>query len=391
MKNTGNNIGIINGLRGFAILAVIYHHMFFGYTGPGTHSLEIANLTIFPLTYLSNGWLGVNLFFILSGFVLAYPYLLGKRAFDTGSDIKSFYFHRSKRLLPLYYISSVISIIFIVHHPDSAVAFAKELFFLITATFNFTGETYFPRYNWLLWSLGIEIWFSILFPFIIMAIKKYGLINTLFFILILSLITRIIGNNEIFDIGIPIINPVKDSILGRLDEFAWGILLCHIYIHKIHKLSVFNTWSAFFAGIILITTACMMWDAYRLHSLARGFIPFINIILDLGFVLFAMSLLAMKENVIKWTFSNYLIQLFGVMCYSLYVWHGVAIKTFVDSYDFAHIASYFVLLFVLAALSYRYIEFGHLSDTRKLFLLKSNTSPKVNSASKKRKEAIGSA
>jgi len=368
------NIGIINGLRGYAIIAVIYHHLFFSYTMPGYKAFEFAGFTIFPLTYFSNGWLGVNLFFILSGFVLSYPYLLNKRGFNSKEDIKKFYVHRAKRLLPLYYLSSVISIIFITHHADSMLGFVKEMFLLVTVTFNFTGDTYFPRYNWLLWSLGIEIWFSIAFPLIIVLIKKYGLINILFSVLLLSLLTRIIGNNDVFyTSGSTVVNPVKDSLLGRLDEFVWGIFLCHMYIHKVNKFTQTLTWGSFFSGIALITAACLLWDNFRLNLLSRSFLPYINIILDFGFVLLAVSLLAMKKNLVSWIFTNYFMQLLGVMCYSLYVWHGIALKTFLDTYTFAHITGYFFMLLILSGLSYRYIEFGSKPDTRQLFLINKST------------------
>ena len=115
-------LGVINGLRGFAILAVIYHHVFSRFTGPGFGSFELAGITFLPLTHLANGWLGVNLFFILSGFVLSYPYFLQNRDFASAEEIKRYYIHRAKRLLPLYYFSIFFCAIFIVH-PTSATSY----------------------------------------------------------------------------------------------------------------------------------------------------------------------------------------------------------------------------------------------------------------------------
>jgi peptidoglycan/LPS O-acetylase OafA/YrhL len=364
-------LNVINGLRGFAILAVIYHHIFAEFTAPGFMSIKFANMTFLPMTYLANGWLGVNLFFILSGFVLSYPYFLQKRKFNSINNIKIFYLHRIKRLLPLYYFSIIFSMIFVVH-PISINLFIKEVFLLTTVLFNFTNDMWFPRYNWVLWSLGIEIWFSIIFPFLIIAIKKYGMLNILFIVLIVSLLTRIIGNSAIYDIGNPFLNPVKDSLLGRLDEFLWGIFVCYIYVNKIELISKLNVKIALLISIIMISISCLLWDYINLNLLTRSIIPFINIISDIGFVMLILSLLRIKNGVIKYIFTNYLLQLFGVMCYSLYIWHGIigiVILNILVEYNFQNFIIYCCIVFIFSSFSYRFIEFRHEPNIKKLFLL----------------------
>src|ERR1700689_3768513 len=91
---------VINGLRGFAILAVIWHHLFGLYFKPGSSvALEIARG---GGSFLSYGWIGVPLFFVLSGFVLYLPYAEGGAKLATGADALNFYRRRAERLLPLY-------------------------------------------------------------------------------------------------------------------------------------------------------------------------------------------------------------------------------------------------------------------------------------------------
>ena len=361
-------LGVINGLRGFAILAVIYHHVFSRFTGPGYGSFELANITFLPFTYFANGWLGVNLFFILSGFVLSYPYFLQKRDFVSFEDIKGYYLRRAKRLLPLYYFSIIICAIFIAQ-PVSITSFAREFFLLATVLFNFTNDMFFPRYNWVLWAIGIIILFSALFPFLLISVKKIGIMRVLSMALLISLIVRIIGNSPAYYIGNPVLNPVKDSLFGHLDEFVWGMFLCHYYVNNFNKAKDHEKIQGigfFFIGIASITISCFLWDYVRLNLVTRSVIPFINIVLDMGFVLLIMSLLRMKKNLSQWIFNNYILQLIGVMSYSLYVWHGVAISKVITQFDAAHIMLYFTLVFILSCLSYRYIEFGHIKDTKSL-------------------------
>src|SRR6266436_3965033 len=59
-------------------------------------------IAISPL--LTNGSTGVNLFFVLSGFVLSLPFAAGDRPLGTTRDWLSFYRRRALRLMPLFYV-----------------------------------------------------------------------------------------------------------------------------------------------------------------------------------------------------------------------------------------------------------------------------------------------
>jgi peptidoglycan/LPS O-acetylase OafA/YrhL len=200
-------LSFINGLRGYAILAVIWHHVFGPLYRAGHHGSEWAGLTLSPYSPLSNGWLGVNLFFVLSGFVLALPYFDGRRTFSAPGRIRWFYVQRAKRLLPLYYFCVLFSMIFIkritaVEEP------LRDLFLMATVTFNFLPETYLPRYNWVLWSLGLEVWFSIVFPFLIIAISRFGIWRVGFVVLVAAMGTRFAGYGYEFVPGLVPSRPI---------------------------------------------------------------------------------------------------------------------------------------------------------------------------------------
>ena len=115
----GPRIGFTNGLRGLSILAVIYHHMFAERTPAGTGAIRVGGLTLLPYAPLANGFLGVNLFFILSGFVLYLPYASGRRTMARGEDYRRFYVHRFQRIMPLYYLFVAVALVTVA--PPSAI------------------------------------------------------------------------------------------------------------------------------------------------------------------------------------------------------------------------------------------------------------------------------
>ena len=94
MQNV-NRYVFLDILRGVAILGVIWHHTYFEYLSRKTVYFTISDIHIYPHIF-NNGWLGVNAFFVLSGFVLFNPDFLDN------CDAKRFYVKRFLRLSPLY-------------------------------------------------------------------------------------------------------------------------------------------------------------------------------------------------------------------------------------------------------------------------------------------------
>ncbi len=355
-------LAVINGLRGYAILGVIYFHLLgVFFNRPGWVTYYIFDVPIFPLTYLGHGWLGVDLFFILSGFVLYLPYATKSRELTTKSDLWGFYKNRAARLLPLYYTVVIISVIFIVkwsHIHDWA--FWKEMLLMFTLTFNFTKETFIPQSNYVLWSLGIEVLFSLIFPLLIWGIAKRGIIKFSLIVFYLSFIVRMVSCwYPEYNVA-PHLNMIKDSIFGRLDDFIVGMLICHWFVTG-WKQAWFERYSMhlFLVSMIVITLGCYFSDYVFLHLLPAWCEPIINTVFQLGFGLLILSLLHMSKNPLRYLFTNNFLQLCGMMCYSLYLWHGNMRMVFMADYSVSRIIAYCFFLFALSFLSYRYIEFGN--------------------------------
>jgi peptidoglycan/LPS O-acetylase OafA/YrhL len=170
-------LAVINGLRGYAILGVIYFHLLgVFFNQPGWVTEHIGSLAVFPLTFLGHGWLGVDLFFILSGFVLYLPYAAKSRTLANKQDVWNFYKSRAARLLPLYYTVLLVSVIFVAHWINIHDAiFWRTMLLLFTCTFNFTKETFIPQCNYVLWNLVCGYFISVL----LLGWFPVGFLNTI--------------------------------------------------------------------------------------------------------------------------------------------------------------------------------------------------------------------
>lgn len=98
-------------------------------------------LTIFPLSILSNGWIGPAVF-ILSGFVLYLPYAEGKRRMNALQDAGAYYKRRAARLLPSYYISTLFVMLW--WNIAMGTDLIWHLFLILTVSFNFSKGFWMP-------------------------------------------------------------------------------------------------------------------------------------------------------------------------------------------------------------------------------------------------------
>ncbi|WP_354101362.1 acyltransferase [Bradyrhizobium sp. RT5a] len=366
-----DKIGVVNGLRGVAILMVVLHHLFIPYAGSAPlHPGQLDRDGIFA-AFIANAWLGVQIFFVLSGFVLYLPYRLGRRKTLRFSDFSSFYLHRAQRLLPLYYIVVFVSLAL---HAQSAVGsrgWYLEAGGLISTLFVFSPHGFMPPSNIVLWSVGVEIWFSLLFPFLLLAIHRWGIGTVVVATLTASMVFIIIGAS------IPIANvgsfrPFTSGIFGSCYEFVLGMLACHLYVRRLENRqrlasSLLTLLSALPLAVLgLYLSHYASWLMVRVLG---------GMLFSFSFSLFLLGSL-FAGRLLRSLLENWPMQLLGCMCYSIYAWHGIVMSEMIPPQTslLAHtirlLAPFALLVLGLSALSYRYIEFGHRRDWKVLFLIK---------------------
>jgi len=106
----GRKLQSLDGLRAVAILLVFFHHM--------QQHIPAVNLPVRVMKmYVAQGWMGVDLFFVLSGFLIT-GILLDTR--EAGNFFTGFYARRVLRIFPLYYL--VLTVVIIagiqLHNPE---------------------------------------------------------------------------------------------------------------------------------------------------------------------------------------------------------------------------------------------------------------------------------
>ncbi|HTD36377.1 MAG TPA: acyltransferase [Candidatus Limnocylindrales bacterium] len=167
-------IATIDGLRGIAILLVVWFHVWQitwqSVVIPGI------NLSLQPLA--ETGFLGVALFFFISGFVLMLPYAQARIAGTPPHTWGHFYWRRFVKIVPSYVLCIVAMIAFGYQtYPDLASA-VKDVGIHLLFVHTWFAATY-GSINAALWSLAVEVQFYALFPLIAIVFVRRPLLTAI--------------------------------------------------------------------------------------------------------------------------------------------------------------------------------------------------------------------
>lgn len=349
-------LDVVDGLRGVAILMVLFRHSFFDtYASPGYGAFFVGDGTaIFPFTYLSNTWMGVNLFFVDSGFVLFLPFAKETRAIRAFSDVVEIYVRRAWRLFPLYYSMLVVYVIVDLTVLHNVKSFWFELSTCLTFTFPFFRETWQPRLNGALWSIGVEVCFSVVFPLLVLLVQRIGLTRFVALATFVSVGTRYLAYAHHLGVqNTPTLNTLGDSLLGRIDNFALGMAAAAMYARGWRGV---RPSVALGAAICLFTMSCWLWDtslALKEPGLAA---PIAGAVLsNVAFFLLLIAALG-SQGALQRFLRLPALRAAGIGCYSLYLVHVPVLWLWGGHPVGAQLFAYWALVAALSFLTYRLIE-----------------------------------
>lgn len=166
-KNSTGKIGVkhissIDGLRAIAVTAVVLYHL--------------------GISWIPGGFLGVDLFFVISGYVIT-RLILDSINQSSALDLRSFYAARLRRIYPGFLFMVICTIIFIgVWAPEAIKRFLSDLPYALTGSINWLlvarHQDYFetvgrPPLLQHTWSLAVELQFYLIWPIILLTVLKY--------------------------------------------------------------------------------------------------------------------------------------------------------------------------------------------------------------------------
>ena len=330
----------IDGLRAIAVGAVIFYH---------------AQIKVFGDKIFTGGFIGVDIFFVISGYLITSIIL--KELVTTGTfSFKHFYKKRVRRILPALLFVMLVSFLFacIYLFPTSLVDFSKSILYSLGFSSNFyfyySGQEYGAESGLLkpflhTWSLSVEEQFYILFPIALLVIFRY-LRKYLIHILILGFVislgladwsSRNHPSASFYFLHTRIWELLAGSILAYFD-----ITLGHRSKNKILNLILPST------GLLLIGYSIWFFNHNTFHPSLYTLLPILGSCLIIWY--------SNKEEIITKILSTKLFVGIGLISYSLYLWH-YPIFAFARTINFSQGDIYKKILLGLVTLIFSIISY----------------------------------
>lgn len=336
-------------LRAIAILTVVIGH--------GKPILKNAGSN-FPFIDLPDG---VEIFFVLSGFLIGQ--ILLKTNWDSWKELYTFWIRRWLRTLPNYYLFLAINVLcaYLGFLGDSLRYFS---IYFVVFLHNFNNS--FVGFFWESWSLSIEEWFYLLYPFVLYILYFFPKINSfakqsiaLFLFLLLPLLLRYIKAMQ-FDA--PIDGFIWDIefrkvVLIRLDAIAFGVLFAYLkqYFYGYFYKSRYYLAVIFCVAIYLLKKMDMPADS--LYMLVAYF-SVMSLLYAILLPLFdnIHYLPKVLKNIVVWiSHISYSMYLSNLLIYHLLI-HFISPQGLSLNRAYLLFLAYFALTLLVSWLCYTFVE-----------------------------------
>lgn len=336
----------IDGLRAIAVISVIIYHL--------------------NENWLSGGFLGVDIFFVISGFLITG--IIITEIQQNSFSFKQFYTRRIKRIYPAFItamalVSFTASAIFIYNDFNKlrktielAIAFLSNFYLGLTQGYFDLSANENPVLH--IWSLAVEEQYYLIFPLIlILAYKKFREIKVLFIITLILFFILLATSFVSANFYKEVLHQPNIYYLSnlRFPELLVGSLLA-IY----HNLSNKVQLSKQVNNILAILSTLLLFSCLFLMNNNIAFIPGITLILPCIFTALIIHTTS-QNNIVKLCLSNKAIVFIGKISYSLYLYHWIFIAlayyiTGEKQINNQSIAIVTVLTIIFSVLSYYLIE-----------------------------------
>ncbi|HUQ65024.1 MAG TPA: acyltransferase [Flavitalea sp.] len=335
-----------------AIVIVFFH---FGIKAP-----PFDNSFFRPL--IVNAGLSVSYFFILSGFVMVVAYSRKHRFFNTAQYLTN----RAARILPLYYIAMILMLVYyfirvnILHTPSNYNVNSGDTLLNALLIQSWIPEKAFTI-NPPAWSLSVEAFFYLSFPFILSRlIKKLSVKSFVMMVLAFFIFSQLLFHFLIYEWPQNIYYFYFVPIL-RLNEFMVGTALGTLFLAQTKplKYSIYGILLIMIVSIFVLRTDISPVDLHN-GLFALFFAPMIY-------------LLALNQGTVNKVFSRKPLVFLGKISYGVYIFQFPVYFFFTSALTFAGYKInpplfyvYLLILLIVSALSHIYIEVPLRKRIRKL-------------------------
>jgi len=350
----------LTGLRGVAAAAVLCFHLWPYVGGP---RLRLGGTGYaYPLDALAAcGYLGVDLFFVLSGFLLALPFLAAVRGERTWPSLATFFVRRARRVLPALWVQ--IALLFVL----GLVLTGSMPFGLRTALLHGLFLQHLVKepgeINSLYWTLPIEWWFYFTLPLAAMAFRYARWWLLLAAVLLGVLLFRLQCHDWLWEGRWEVGFSYKAIVhlRARYDQFFLGVLAAWFHLATARGWR----WRGAVAAIGLLGLLALLPSiAARGDLFFKADYPWLLVHYSVVGSLLA-ALVYGAAGGVRWLealFANRVVNWLGLVSYSLYLWHNPILDLVhrMHGFDPDHrllgAALALAAILLVSWLSYRFVE-----------------------------------
>ena len=270
------------------------------------------------MNYFFFGWLGVDLFFVLSGFLITEILLntVGQPNF-----LRNFYMRRVLRIFPLFYLTLIICLLILPSiknlNLDSSY-YSNNQFWLWTYLQNWLfifKEPYGDKILLHTWSLAVEEQFYLVWPAIVLLIRKPKILLAVAIIALIGvgLARYVIWSFQVHDLAYASL-----YTFTRIDGLCIGCILALLMQINPGFLKKYTTH-------IVLLMAGINFAFYFLNNQSSQTLPYLAFV---GYTTFAVlfgilvyEAVMAESKIIQFIFNNNILKFFGKISYGLYVYH----------------------------------------------------------------------
>jgi peptidoglycan/LPS O-acetylase OafA/YrhL len=260
-SSTGSHFAVLDGIRGVAILLVVASHTF--YTNPSRGLVAQAAAYVFKA-----GWMGVPIFFVLSGFLISLPLFQGREANPQFWYPAGYARRRLAKIIPPFYLSILLFLGFYWWRFQDP-AYFTSAWQWATGLANFQSIP--VPFNLSYWSLIVEAHFYLVLPLLFWLTRGASVRRTTIFLFCLLLIIPLLVRHAVWPAGLYVLSAdsgdLRREILlkltrfpAQLDYFAWGVVFAGVYVPLVRARDLLRPLSVFgYAGLLLLGLSLLCW------------------------------------------------------------------------------------------------------------------------------------